>query len=221
MSKYLVFAIVGIFSGFFCAISDFLYNFKGKGNKKLGKTGSIDSNWEKMKEWRFSLSLVFSLLGLVCNVFGFIALFNLIEKYNSVLGYITFILGICGSIGMFGVQASLSIQPVVAKEIMKHDKTNGLEVADQTLDKVGTVLTPTYVLAFLTYIASVVAVLCAIWMNEIKISSWFTILNPFVFMLIGFILKLCLPKQCSDLPFIICNSLGMSMLSLFAILALA
>lgn len=54
---YLVFSVFGLIGGLLCCTGDILFDLKGKGNKKLGTSKNIDSNWLKMADWRFGLSL--------------------------------------------------------------------------------------------------------------------------------------------------------------------
>ncbi|WP_029319653.1 DUF6796 family protein [Butyrivibrio sp. AE3004] len=51
-----VLGIIGIIGGLLCATADLLLDLKGTKNKKLGKMGVIDSEWENMAHWRFVLS---------------------------------------------------------------------------------------------------------------------------------------------------------------------
>lgn len=57
----LTFSIMGLVGGLLCCIGDILFDYKGKGNKKLGSSKNIDSNWSKMSEWRFGLSIICAL----------------------------------------------------------------------------------------------------------------------------------------------------------------
>ncbi len=43
-----VLGIIGIIGGLLCATADLLLDLKGTKNKKLGKMGVIDSEWENM-----------------------------------------------------------------------------------------------------------------------------------------------------------------------------
>ena len=64
MSKmYMTFSVLGLIGGILLAVGDTLFDFKGKGNEKLGTSGNIDSNWLKMSDWRFGASIVFAMFG--------------------------------------------------------------------------------------------------------------------------------------------------------------
>lgn len=54
----LIFSIMGLVGGLLCCAGDLLFNLKGKGNKKLGTSKYINSNWSKMSEWRFGVSII-------------------------------------------------------------------------------------------------------------------------------------------------------------------
>ena len=51
----LVFSVMGLVGGLLCCVGDILFDLKGKGNKKLGTSKNIDSNWSQMAEWRFNI----------------------------------------------------------------------------------------------------------------------------------------------------------------------
>lgn len=44
---YLAFSLLGLIGGLLCAAGDILFDLKGPGNKKLGTSKNIDSNWTK------------------------------------------------------------------------------------------------------------------------------------------------------------------------------
>lgn len=58
----LIFSIMGLVGGLLCCTGDILFDLKGKGNKKLGTSKNIDSNWSEMSEWRFGASTVIVVL---------------------------------------------------------------------------------------------------------------------------------------------------------------
>lgn len=49
---------MGLIGRLLCSIGDILFDLKGKDNEKLGTSKNIDSNWSKMAEWRFRLSII-------------------------------------------------------------------------------------------------------------------------------------------------------------------
>lgn len=61
----LVFSIIGLIGGLLCCVGDILFDLKGKGNEKLETSKNIDSNWSKMSEWRFGLSIIFDMIGVI------------------------------------------------------------------------------------------------------------------------------------------------------------
>ena len=60
---YLIFSILGPIGGLLCCTGDILFDLKGKGNEKLGTSKNIDSNWLKMADWRFGLSITLAMIG--------------------------------------------------------------------------------------------------------------------------------------------------------------
>ena len=63
VNMHLVFSILGLIGGLLCCVGDVLFDLKGKGNEKLGTSKNIDSNWVKMADWRFGLSIALALVG--------------------------------------------------------------------------------------------------------------------------------------------------------------
>lgn len=61
-----VFSVLGIAGVILCAIGDLFLDLKGKGNRKLGTSGFIDSKWVNMAYWRFGVSILFAFAGLPC-----------------------------------------------------------------------------------------------------------------------------------------------------------
>ena len=60
---YFIFSCLGLAGGLLCCTGDILFDLKGPGNKKLGTSKNIDSNWSNMADWRFGLSITLALVG--------------------------------------------------------------------------------------------------------------------------------------------------------------
>ncbi len=60
---YFVFSVLGLIGGLLCCTGDILFDLKGKGNEKRGTSKNIDSNWLKMADWRFGLSIALAMIG--------------------------------------------------------------------------------------------------------------------------------------------------------------
>lgn len=81
----LLFSVLGLVGGLLCCVGDVFLDLKGYGNKKLGTSKNIDSNWLKMSEWRFGASIIFAMLGDIGVGFGFYSIANQIYAAHSVL----------------------------------------------------------------------------------------------------------------------------------------
>ena len=95
----LIFSIMGLIGGLLCCVGDILFDLKGKGNKKLGTSKNIDSNWSKMSEWRFELSIIFAMFGVILLGFGFYAIGNIVRENNILLSNLILITGFIGCVG--------------------------------------------------------------------------------------------------------------------------
>ena len=84
---YFVFSCFGFVGGLLCCTGDIFFDLKGRGNKKLGTSKNIDSNWTKMADWRFGWSIALALIGdaLVCLGFYSLGMFGLIGMLNLLL----------------------------------------------------------------------------------------------------------------------------------------
>ncbi|MCM1186713.1 MAG: hypothetical protein NC251_09340 [Lachnoclostridium sp.] len=79
--------------GILCAIGDILFDLRGRGNKKLGTSKNIDSNWMHMAYWRFGASISVAFVGDVLLGFGFLPLVNQIQPVNTKLAAVV---AVCG-----------------------------------------------------------------------------------------------------------------------------
>lgn len=113
----LIFSIMALIGGLSCCVGDILFDLKGKGNKKLGTSKSIDSNWSKMSEWRFGLSIIFAMFGVILLGFGLYAIGDIVRGNNEILSNIILITGFIGCTGGLFVHSMLCVQAVIYKRI--------------------------------------------------------------------------------------------------------
>jgi len=120
----LIFSIMGLVGGLLCCTGDVLFDLKGKGNKKLGTSKNIDSNWSKMAEWRFGLSIIFAMFGVILIGFGFYAIADMIRENNLLLSNLILITGFIGCVEGLFVHSMLCIQAIIYKRITNNCKSN-------------------------------------------------------------------------------------------------
>ncbi len=75
MELNLLYAIMGLLGGITCAIGDILLDLKGKDNVKVGDSLIIESNWTKMSNVRFKVSIVLGFFGSFMCSLGIYSLF--------------------------------------------------------------------------------------------------------------------------------------------------
>lgn len=121
----LIFSIMGLFGRLLCCTGDILFDLKGKGNKKLGTSKNIDSNWSKMSEWRFGVSIICAMIGIILTGFGFYAIADMIRENDLVLSNIILITGFIGCIG--GLFVITTKRPERIKECVPSDWDDGWE----------------------------------------------------------------------------------------------
>ena len=214
----LIFSIMALIGGLLCCVGDVLFDLKGKGNKKLGTSKNIDSNWNKMAEWRFGLSIIFAMFGVILLGFGFYAIGDMVRENNIILSNWIFVTGFIGCIGGLFVHSLLCIQAVIYKRITDNGKRN-FELADNTLEGFyKTIMFP----FFLTYSVLMIADICiavAVLSGTLGVPRWMTLLNSIVFLLIGMLFRKINPDKFQDLPGIIMPSLGLAMIGVIGIVA--
>lgn len=214
----LIFSIMALIGGLLCCVGDVLFDLKGKGNKKLGTSKNIDSNWSKMAEWRFGLSIIFAMFGVILLGFGFYAIGDMVRENDIILSNWIFVTGFIGCIGGLFVHSLLCIQAVIYKRITDNGKRN-FELADNTLEGFyKTIMFP----FFLTYAVLMIADICiaiAVLNGILGVPRWMALLNSIVFLLIGMLFRKINPDKFQDLPGIIMPSLGLAMIGVIGIVA--
>ena len=113
-----VLGIIGIIGGLLCATADLLLDLKGTKNKKLGKMGVIDSEWENMAHWRFVLSDILAMFAVPMYSCGFIALMMILKKEHLVISTVFTVIFLIGAMGGFMIHTFLCQQPTIYRKIV-------------------------------------------------------------------------------------------------------
>lgn len=214
---YLVFSISGLIGGLLCCTGDILFDLKGKGNEKLGTSKNIDSNWSKMADWRFGLSIALAMIGDALVGLGFYSIGMQIAETHSLLGYMTIGFGYLGAMAGIFIHAFLCVQALIYKGAMIH---GNLQIADDILEKLYKQITPTFFTGYISLLVPTVLVIIAILNGALDVPKICVLLNPIVFLIIGTTCRKIDPVKFLDLPGIIMPSFGLSMFGLIGILNL-
>ena len=214
---YFVFSCLGFIGGLLCCAGDIFFDLKGRGNEKLGTSKNIDSNWIKMADWRFGLSISLALVGdsLVC--LGFYSLGMQIAATHTVLGYLTLGFGYFGSFAGILIHTMCCIQALIYKGAMKR---GSLEIADDILEKIYRQVAVPFFAGYIILLAPTVTVIVAILNGALNVPKFCVLLNPLVFLIVGISFRKINPKTFQDLPGIIMPSLGLAMFGLIGMLNL-
>lgn len=212
----LVFSIMGLIGGILCCIGDVLFDLKWKGNKKLGTSKNIDSNWSQMAEWRFGLSIVFAMFGVIFLGFGFYAIGDMVREHNVILSNLIFITSFIGCTGGLFVHSLLCIQAVIYKRITDNGKMN-FEIADNTLEGYYKAIIFPFMLLYSILMIADLCVVTAVLTGSLNVPKWMALLNSVVFLIIGPIFRKINPDKFQDLPGIIMPSLGLAMIGVIGI----
>lgn len=208
----MIFSVCGLIGGVLCAIGDMLFDLKGKGNKKLGKNGLVDSNWEYMSEWRFKLSVIVVMLGVPFYAMG---LWSLSEQIGGTIEVILKPVTFVGSMGGFFIHAFLCLMAVAYKN--SEDKEQAVVVIDKMYSAIKI---PFLLLYFVLTLATTVLVIIAIVNGSLNVPWFCMLLNPIVFMIIGISLRFVNYELFRDLPGICMASLGLGMFGVVGIINL-
>lgn len=216
----LLFSVFGLIGGLLCCAGDIFLDLKGPGNQKLGTSKNIDSNWIKMAEWRFGVSILCAMVGVIGGGFGFYSIANQIYEEHKVLASVLAVTGYIGTVGGFFVHSVLCLQAIIYKRIMSGGEKN-FEIADNTLEGLyKAVILPFFLLYAILMIADI-CVSIAVLIGALPVPKWMALLNSIVFMIIGSVIfRKINPEKFQDLPGIIMPSLGIAMVGLIGIAAL-
>jgi hypothetical protein len=205
----IVFGALGILGGLLCLSGNLLLDCKGQGNETLGKYKFIESNWDKMSEWRFKTSTLFAAVGVPLYFLGFTSLaMQITDKQLSIFYWIACVIGSVGGVFIHGL---LCIFPVLYKMLLSNctfeDTENVLNVLYHTIK-----IPFFFHYAFLVIIPSIL-VGCALICNYLSLPIWFIVFTHMSTMLIGLLLKSIFKR---DFPGI--TSFGIAMAGLMAII---
>lgn len=214
----LIFSIMGLVGGLLCCTGDILFDLKEKGNKKLGTSKNIDSNWSNMAEWRFGASILCAMFGDILVGFGFYALADMIRENNIVLSNILLITGFIGCVGGLFIHSMLCVQAVIYKRITNNGKVN-YEIADNTLEGFYKAILPPFMILYVVLMVADICILVAVLHGDLNVPKWMAILNSIIFLLIGVLFRKINPDKFQDLPGIIMPSLGLAMTGVIGIVA--
>ena len=214
----IILGIIGIIGGLLCAVADLLLDLKGPQNRKLGKMGIIDSEWERMAHWRFVWSDIIAMLAVPMYSCGFIALMIILHKEYPMVATVLAVIFLIGAMGGFMIHTFLCLQPTIYGII--------IEKAGQDLavDVIQSVFRQIYVPFFTLYSMLVIipsmAVMGLIIGGLIQAPLWCVILNPVVFQLIGLIFRATKLDIFIDAPSCCAASLGLAAYGLLAVICL-
>ena len=208
-----VFGLLGILGGLLCAVGDILFDLKGKGNSKSGPSGLIDSNWQKMADWRFPASILLAGVGVPLYLLGFLGMSNQLAQTNETVGMIFLVFAVVGSAGGFFIHAIVCCIPVICKTLGK--KNVGEDTIHEVVGKLFSAIKIPFVVMFCSLVmATSITLIFAILKGYLHVPLIFIVVNPLGLMLIGWVFRLINKKVFSDLPGIIMPSMGIAMIGL-------
>ena len=213
-----ILGLIGIIGGLLCATADLLLDLKGPQNKKIGKMGIIDSEWENMPHWRFVWSDILAMFAVPMYSCGFLALMMILHKEHPIIATVLTVVFLVGAMGGFMIHTFLCQQPTIYRKIIaKAD----LELADDVITSAfKQVYVPFFTLYSMLVIIPAIAVIVLIIIGFLPAPIWCVVLNPFVFQLIGFLFRATKLDIFIDAPSCCAASLGLAAYGLLALICL-
>ncbi|WP_028519115.1 DUF6796 family protein [Ruminococcus flavefaciens] len=188
-----VIGIIGIISGFMCALADTpLAYFYDENNQKIGQRRDIQTGWQTASSKRFYLSFLLSFLGQPGCYLVMWRLAEMIGKENDTM---CSILKICTFLGCYTgliTHAVFCIKPLVYKHIYQEASLKTSETALHETDRL-TIL-PVLVCSFTLIIIPAFLISAAIWQGILPVSRLWIIFNPIFLMIAMLAVKKAFPK---------------------------
>lgn len=210
----MLYPLLGILGGLFCAVGDCLIDLKGRDNRTLGGGDMVNSNWLTMQRWRFQVSFLLGFLGVPCIMLGGVFLGEQMKVADENLGQLFQNSMMIGCIGGFFIHSILCIIPILFQELRKiTDEEKSCHVIMVIWN---TVAIPFLLFYFLMIVISSLLMITAVYHGVLDVPTWFLLLNPLVFAIMGVLIRKMFPKYCYELPGIFMPSLGLSMYGLIS-----
>jgi hypothetical protein len=201
-----------------CAFGDILFDQKGRNNVKSGPAKIIDSNWQIMSEWRFSVSIFVAALGVPLYLLGFLGMANQLAQTDKTTATAFLIFSVIGASGGLFIHASACLMPIISKTLIKSGVNK--DILETVCAKIyNAVKIPLFVMFFCLVAATSAVLIYAIIMSYLNVPFVFVILNPLGLILIGWLFRLINKRIFSDLPGIIMPSVGIAMIGLMTVLS--
>lgn len=188
-----VIGIIGIISGFMCALADTpLAYFYDENNQKIGQRRDIQTGWQTASSKRFYLSFLLSFLGQPGCYLVMWRLAEMIGKENDTMCSILKICTFLGCYTGFITHAVFCIKPLVYKHIYQEASLKTSETALHETDRL-TIL-PVLVCSFTLIIIPAFLISAAIWQGILPVSRLWIIFNPIFLMIAMLAVKKAFPK---------------------------
>lgn len=171
-----------------------------------------------MPEWRFDLSIICAMFGVILVGFAFYSIADLIKEKDLLLSNIILITGFIGCVGGLFVHSMLCIQAVIYKRITNNGKDN-YEIADNTLEGYYKTIMPPFILSYIVLMTTDICIMIAVLNGSLGVPKWMTLLNSIIFLIIGVLFRKINPNKFQDLPGIIMPSLGLAFAGVIGIVA--
>ncbi len=218
MEINLIYSILGLIGGVICAIGDILLDLKGKDNIKVKNSLIIESNWTKMANWRFKLSIVFGFVGSFMYSLGIYSLGRQLLLVDEKLSEAMIIFSILTAMSGFFIHSLICICPIIYKAVLKgKDEDLAEHSINELVSSVKNIFGVLYL--FIIMAPTCLTIFCIV-SGLLSVPSWFVLLNPLVFLLIGLSLKVIKREWFYELPSICMPSLGLGMFGVIGIINL-
>ncbi len=211
-----IFGLLGLIGGILCAIGDVLLDLKGFDSQKLGKYKFMESNWSKMSEWRFKVSILLAAVGVPLYFLGATSMAHQLADKNFYFGLSFWIVMVVGSIGGFFIHAFLCVTPIIYKSMIERV---GFALIEEVINRIFDAIKIPFFVMFTALVgASSIMLFIAKVIGYLSVPYFMLLLTPLPLLIIGVLLRLINNKWFHDLPGIVMPSIGVGMIGLIAII---
>lgn len=208
----------GVLGGCLCAIGDVLFDWKGKGNVKSGPSDMIDSNWLRMKPWRFKSSILFAAIGVPLYLLGFLGMSRQLAQSSPVLGNMFLIFAVVGASGGLFIHVLVCCFPLMSQVLAKQGIA--VEVLERLVDTIFQAVKIPFMVMFCSLvIGTSMIVMLAMGTKNLIVPAIFYWWNPLMLMLTGWLFRLINKERFADLPGIVLPSVGIAMIGVMTIIS--
>lgn len=180
-----IFGITSVIAALLITVADYLLEF----NIEYGVSSTIvEEAWSSMASWRFSSSIYLCSFMIPFYILGFYLLYKAIKKTNKNIALVLFILFSYGTImGSPLIHGIMNLNAIIYKFGIENNLSHQL-LKNLIENKITIVVLPVFLFHYLiTWVIAPIILFIYIISGKSIFKRWQALLNPLIFMLVGFL----------------------------------